>query len=488
MAADEGARPTLALLARAMQLEGGAPPGERLVWVHSGPLPSGLAQDGALHISLAQAAGGLSPDWQAIHLTRVFIQAVEDCGGLLLHGALAQRGAAGPAVLLAGASGVGKSTASRRLPPPWRSLSDDAALLVRGLDELGRPLFFAHPWPTWSAFRDGGPGGSWQVEQAVPLSAVFFLEQTPHDRVVPLNLAQAAAHLVTSNQQIKRLSPGWVSLEGLQQHNRQQAASALALARSLPAFTLQISLQGSFWELMAEAIERQPGQPLTPLFTGCDLRAAYHGPSMNPTLREPDLLSVQSGQAQTAQAGDVLYYRAPGAWFGIVHRVVEVVQAPGLPPRYRTQGDNNSQADPQLVHQGEVIGVVTHAERGGRLRRVHGGRAGLWLGRWRRLTSRLALAARQAAARLGLGRPASALRRAGIQRLALAGLRQVVFTTPQRSFVKLLWRGRLVGQYDAVRRRWLFEPGWGWLFAGLTIPAPQAAQPPEHSASRPERA
>jgi SynChlorMet cassette protein ScmC len=58
----------------------------------------------------------------------VFSRAVEARGGLLIHGALAEWN--GKGVILAGKSGVGKSTASARLTPAWRSLSDDATLIV----------------------------------------------------------------------------------------------------------------------------------------------------------------------------------------------------------------------------------------------------------------------------------------------------------------------------------------------------------------------
>ena len=66
-------------------------------------------------------------------------------GGLPLHGALVEHDGRG--VLLVGRSGVGKSTACRRLPPRWNALGDDLALAVR------RPGggFAVHPLPTWSA-------------------------------------------------------------------------------------------------------------------------------------------------------------------------------------------------------------------------------------------------------------------------------------------------------------------------------------------------
>lgn len=88
-----------------------------------------------------------------VHGASVIVLDVENRGGLLLHGALAECKRQG--VILAGPGTVGKTTASRRLRLPWHSLSDDATLVVR--DRAGR--FGAHPWPTWSRFMFGGSWG-----------------------------------------------------------------------------------------------------------------------------------------------------------------------------------------------------------------------------------------------------------------------------------------------------------------------------------------
>ncbi|NTV94432.1 MAG: SynChlorMet cassette protein ScmC, partial [Thiobacillus sp.] len=119
-------------------------------------------------------------------------------GGLLFHGALAEH--RGNGFLMAGPSDVGKSTASRRLPSPWRSLSDDMTLVVRD----GRGDFQAHPWPTWSRFLYGGPGGSWAVERSVPLRAMFFLDQAPLDRLEPIHGTRVAALALESAEELAR--------------------------------------------------------------------------------------------------------------------------------------------------------------------------------------------------------------------------------------------------------------------------------------------
>jgi SynChlorMet cassette protein ScmC len=119
-------------------------------------------------------------------------------GGILLHGALAER--EGYGVILAGSGGTGKTTASLRLAPPWRSLCDDLALVVR--DQQG--IYWAHPWPTWSKFMFGGQGGTWDVQHAVPLKGIFFLNQSRKDQVKPVRNGQAVCLLVGSTEQAWR--------------------------------------------------------------------------------------------------------------------------------------------------------------------------------------------------------------------------------------------------------------------------------------------
>jgi SynChlorMet cassette protein ScmC len=166
-------------------------------------------------------------------------------GGLLLHGALAEfrpDGAAGRGVVFSASGGTGKSTASRRLSGRWRSLSDDASLVLPD----GSGGYRAHPWPTWSAFASGGPGGTWDVPSSVPLRACVFLKQAPGDALEPLGRGQAAGLLVESSQQINALDRRLPSAE----KSRLALArfdSACGLAQAVSAFLLRISLEGEFW-------------------------------------------------------------------------------------------------------------------------------------------------------------------------------------------------------------------------------------------------
>jgi hypothetical protein len=162
-------------------------------------------------------------------------------GGLLLHGGLAVRDGVG--FILAGASGAGKSTACRRLPSPWRSLSDDCVLVVR--DATG--LYRAHPWPTWSLLRDNGRVESWPVGQAVPLKALLFLRQSPFDRAEPVAPTPATALIIESAVHLART----VALTPEGDANRaicgKYLRAARALAATVPAYRLHISLTGQFW-------------------------------------------------------------------------------------------------------------------------------------------------------------------------------------------------------------------------------------------------
>ncbi|MCX6689169.1 MAG: SynChlorMet cassette protein ScmC, partial [Methanoregula sp.] len=184
---------------------------------------------------------------QMMDLAKTIAIGTIPAGGLLIHGALAERDGLG--IILAAPGGTGKTTASNRLPLPWHSLSDDATLVVRD----GAGNYFAHPWPTWSRFFDNGSGGSWDVERAVPLAAIFFLIQSQEDRAEPMNTGDAAAYLMESVHQVMGMPGlmGWTPRE-FEPLCTMELASISALVNDIPAYLLHISLTGSFWEEIAQ--------------------------------------------------------------------------------------------------------------------------------------------------------------------------------------------------------------------------------------------
>jgi len=170
-------------------------------------------------------------------------------GGLLLHGALAQKDSYG--VLLVGPSGSGKTTASNRFPKTWKSLSDDSALVVR--DASGN--YWAHPWPTWSRFVRGGPGGTWDVQRSVPLKAAFLLKQCKEDRAERLKTSESVVPLLQSAMNIARLIFKDREREVSQTIYSQFLDNTCEFARSVPVFELNISLTGEFWNEIEGVIE-----------------------------------------------------------------------------------------------------------------------------------------------------------------------------------------------------------------------------------------
>ena len=178
---------------------------------------------------------------QLMRIASVVARDAEGRGGVLLHGALVER--EGYGYLLAGPGGVGKTTATRRLPRPWRPLCDDATLVVRGPGGN----YQAHPWPTWSRFMFGGGGGCWDVEPAVPLQGIFFLAQDDEDRARPLGAGRSANLLVEAAEQISPSMFGVFDKEVIRAFRLRRFDNICRLARAVPGFELRLSLKGAFW-------------------------------------------------------------------------------------------------------------------------------------------------------------------------------------------------------------------------------------------------
>ncbi|MHB8837184.1 MAG: SynChlorMet cassette protein ScmC [Candidatus Methylomirabilia bacterium] len=192
---------------------------------------------------------------QLMELSSVFAREAQARGGVLLHGALAERGGIG--VILAAPGGTGKTTASVRLPAPWRSLCDDTTLVVR--DSRGR--YRAHPWPTWSRFMHGEPGGAWDVQEAVPLGGVFFLSRAVEDRAEPVGTGRAVGLLVECAGQGSQSMALGLGREATRALHLERFGNLCDLARAVPTRLLHISLAGAFWQ----EIERSMDTPDDPV-------------------------------------------------------------------------------------------------------------------------------------------------------------------------------------------------------------------------------
>lgn len=218
--------------------------------------------------------------WQQLtRLSAAIARATQPRGGVLLHSGLAVYPHPRPlprvagqgewgggdehGILLAGRSGVGKSTASRRLPPPWRALADDVTLVVRDVGGT----HWAHPWPTWSCFfgpeaGDGSDnvvnGCTWAVQEPVPLRAIVVLEQGPVDRIEPLGPGHAVALLSELAQQASEHLVQTMPPDEVVAFHYQRFDNLCALARGVPAYLLHVSLDGAFWTEIERVLCEDP--------------------------------------------------------------------------------------------------------------------------------------------------------------------------------------------------------------------------------------
>jgi len=179
---------------------------------------------------------------QLLELSQIFCSKAEERGGVSIHGALAGKNGAG--IILAGRGNVGKTTASRRLPAPWHSLSDDSSLIV--LDKQNN--YRAHPWPTWSSLVTGEKIQSWDVQFSLPLKAIFILSQSKTDKVEHIGKGHAVCLL---NETVDQ---AWWGLDERlrdkekQTLRRQRFDNIRKLVETIPIYLLHISINGSFWE------------------------------------------------------------------------------------------------------------------------------------------------------------------------------------------------------------------------------------------------
>jgi len=167
----------------------------------------------------------------------------QSSGGLPFHAGLVERD--GKGILLAASGNTGKSTCCRRLYSPWHPLCDDETLVVR--DDLKR--YFAHPFPTWSDHLWRNSEQTWNVEENILLSAIFFLEQAEEtEEVSRMGQGEAAVTINQSAEQVCYRFWNNLNNEELRARRKKVFENACELAGSIPAFRLQVSLKGRFWE------------------------------------------------------------------------------------------------------------------------------------------------------------------------------------------------------------------------------------------------
>lgn len=174
---------------------------------------------------------------------------VLDSGGLPFHAALVERKGAG--VLLAAPGNGGKSTCCRRLPSSWHALCDDESLIVQN----DQRQYAVHPFPTWSQCLGQASEQSWKIEQHLPLSVIFFLQKAEINDVIPIGEGEKAMYIFQSAMQVF-----WRNWHHLDRNDAMILKkilfeNACALAKIIPAFILNVSLKGRFWEKIEKYLD-----------------------------------------------------------------------------------------------------------------------------------------------------------------------------------------------------------------------------------------
>lgn len=184
--------------------------------------------------------------WRSLYLV---YRREQESGGLPFHAGLVEKDGMG--VLLAGQGGAGKSTCCRRIVPHWRALGDDEALIV--LDDQGQ--YVVHPFPTWSDYLYERSQPTWNVEQYVPLRAIFFLEKSEVDEAVLLGQGYSAALINESATQVCKRDWRKIDHEEKLTLKRRIFDNSCEIARKIPAFKLHVSPSGWFWEEMEKVLK-----------------------------------------------------------------------------------------------------------------------------------------------------------------------------------------------------------------------------------------
>ncbi len=162
-------------------------------------------------------------------------------GGILLHGIMLEY--ENKAIILAGESGIGKTTATSRVPDQtWKKHSDDLTLIVR--DREGN--YFAHPWPGTKAYNYYEI--CYESTKGIPLSAIFFLMPNDEVEIKPLSTLESFALMQEVADQAMALPDPSIDPKGVGEIRKRRLKSIAKLIEKVPNYHLHLNKSDPFWE------------------------------------------------------------------------------------------------------------------------------------------------------------------------------------------------------------------------------------------------
>ena len=108
--------------------------------------------------------------------------------------------------------------------------------------------------PTWSEYLWNRSQKTWDVQYSVPLSGIFFIKQAEKDDICSLGKGETAALISESTEQVYRKYWRNYKKEEIIKLRNDIFNNACKMARTIPAFRLNVRLEGRFWEKIEEVI------------------------------------------------------------------------------------------------------------------------------------------------------------------------------------------------------------------------------------------
>jgi hypothetical protein len=159
----------------------------------------------------------------------------------------------GKGALICAPGGTGKSTCASRLPEPHRALGEDCALVVHSGDD-----FIAQAMPAWSLVISEHKkieNISFDCTATTKLSGIFFLEQSSIDAVELLSCSMALGYINSTFNDHMRWVLNHFTPEAVKMLRMNIFNLAEQLNATLPAYRLSATIDGNFWDVMAEVMQ-----------------------------------------------------------------------------------------------------------------------------------------------------------------------------------------------------------------------------------------